>query len=222
MPLRASTAGQSSVSRARRRLYRSAALSRRAGAGARRAGRRSRLRQPPAWTVPLAPRACAKGAGRHHRLNPEAARLRLSQRHFDRRLDLLDRQAGPLDACRRVHHPRQGQGAHVCDLWRADAGHGEAHLEGHRSSCRRSAGLSGLAWLRSSAARLRRRPLRHHAARHAGDHRRWPYRPGVRVGPWTHPRYHGQGGDRGQDRRQADSIAEPGALSCRSSCRAPT
>ena len=44
----------------------------------------------------------AKGPGRHHRVDSEAAHLRLPQRHPDRRFDLLDRQAGPFDARRRL------------------------------------------------------------------------------------------------------------------------
>jgi hypothetical protein len=53
------------------------------------------------WDPERAPKA-----GRDHRLDPEAAHLRLSQRHTDRRLHLLDRQAGALDAHRRPYHPR--------------------------------------------------------------------------------------------------------------------
>ena len=186
------------------------------------AERRSRFRQSPAGAVHLAFRARAQGPGRHHRLDPEAARLRLSQRHPDRCLDLLDRQAGPFDARRRLYRPGEGQGAYLGNLRRADAGYGAADLEGHRAACRRPAGLSRLAWLRSPAERVRRESLCHHPDRNAGDPCRWSFRPGVRCGPRRHSRHHGQGRDRSQNWRQVDSVAEFRRPSCQSSCRAPT
>ena len=119
------------------------------------------------------PERAPSGPGCDRRLDPRPARLRLPERRPHRGLDLLDRQARPQHADRRLHHPAEGQEPPVEHLQqRADAEHEPADLVGHRASCRPVAGLSGLAWLRPSADRFLGKALHRHPGRHPGDHRR--------------------------------------------------
>ena len=100
----------------------------------------------------------------------EQRALRLSQRRPDRVHDRQHRQAGTRDADRHLHDPAEGQGSPLVQVQqRADAVPGAPDL-GRRCAARgRSAGLPGVARLRSPAVEVRRGPFRRVAH---GDDRR--------------------------------------------------
>jgi hypothetical protein len=96
--------------RARRRLHRRAAFFCCGGARARHAGCRSRFRQSPAGAVHLASRARAQGTGRHHRLDPEAARTPISSPRVRRPSRTRASRSAPTCSYGRAVMPRARRG----------------------------------------------------------------------------------------------------------------